>query len=337
MLGLIYCASFVFVTAGIFSFYPSPHVSSFLYSKENQDIFVNSQNINLVSNLPGTESYPLAVGGLDFKTDEEGIAVYYSNSSSGDDLPINSYKNESQEEIYVVRSGDTLSEIANDRYGISVDTVVWANDLSSDKIFEGQHLVILPFSGVRHQVKKNETLSEIAEKYEVSVEEIMEFNDIYDDKKLAVGYFLDVPGGVKKVDPVKTEREQLARSSSGVTYSNQSVSAASGYFKRPVRGGIRTQGLHGRNAVDIAAPVGTPIYASASGEVVVSGWHYQYGYYVKINHPNGTATLYAHHSRNLVGVGQWVSAGEIIAEMGSTGWSTGPHSHFEVHGAANPF
>lgn len=336
MLGLIYCTSFVFIIAGIFSFYLSPQASSFFYNKDYQDFFVNSQNISLISNLPGTESHPLAVGGGGPETDDDGTALRHDNSSSGESLPT-SYKNEKQEEIYVVRNGDTLSEIANDRYGISVDTVVWANDLSSDKIFEGQHLVILPFSGVRHQVKKNETLGEIAKDYNVSVEEIMEFNEIFDDKKLIVGNFIDVPGGVKKKDPVKVEREQLARSSSGVTYSNQSVSAASGYFKRPVSGGIRTQGLHGRNAVDIAAPVGTAIYASASGEVVVSGWHYQYGYYVKINHSNGTATLYAHHSRNLVGVGQWVSAGEVIAEMGSTGFSTGPHLHFEVHGAANPF
>ncbi len=333
LLNLTYTTSVVFAVMVVTSFYISPGVSSFYGN--SQQYFVNSQNIDLLSNLPKTEAHPFAVGGFSLKTDDEGIAVMHDNFST--DLYPSSFKNERQEEIYVVREGDTLSEIANNIYNVSVNTVIWANDLSGDKIFEGQHLVILPFTGVRHQVKDNETIGGLAKKYKVSSEEIMEFNDIWDDKKLAVGNFIDVPGAVKEVIVPQPERVAVAQTSSGVTYSNQSVSAASGYFMRPVRGGIRTQGLHGRNAVDIAAPTGTPIYAAASGEVVVSAWHGQYGHYIKINHPNGTATLYAHNSRNLVGVGQWVSKGDVIASMGSTGFSTGPHLHFEVHGAANPF
>ncbi len=333
LITMAYVAIFVFTVVVLSFFCVSPHVLSF-YGNGHHPL-VNSQNVDLITSLPKNESHPLAVGGFSLNTDEEGVAVKNDNHSGVSRTA--SSGNEKREEVYIVRSGDTLSEIANNIYGISTDTIIWANDLSGDTIFEGQHLVILPFTGVRHQMKEGETISGLAKKYKVSSEEIMEFNSVWDDREVAVGHFIDIPGGVKESAPVRVEQERVAQTSSGVTYSHQSVSAASGYFMRPVRGGIRTQGLHGRNAVDIAAPIGTPIYAAASGEVVVSGWHNQYGNYVKINHPNGTATLYAHNSRNLVGVGQWVNKGDVIASMGSTGFSTGPHLHFEVHGAANPF
>jgi murein DD-endopeptidase MepM/ murein hydrolase activator NlpD len=93
--------------------------------------------------------------------------------------------------------------------------------------------------------------------------------------------------------------------------------------------------------IDIAAPIGTPIVAAGSGVVQTSEWNSGgYGNLVEILHPNGSITRYAHNHRNLVRVGQKVEAGELIAEMGSTGFSTGPHLHFEIHlpeeGAVNP-
>jgi murein DD-endopeptidase MepM/ murein hydrolase activator NlpD len=98
--------------------------------------------------------------------------------------------------------------------------------------------------------------------------------------------------------------------------------------------------LHGYNGVDIAAPVGTSIFAAAEGTVIVaasSGWNSGYGNYVVISHPNGTQTVYGHASKVMVSVGEHVSKGQLIASVGSTGKSTGPHLHVEVRGAANPF
>jgi len=84
--------------------------------------------------------------------------------------------------------------------------------------------------------------------------------------------------------------------------------------------------------VDIAAPVGTPIFAAADGEVIFSGWNSGgYGNLVRIRHPDGSVTLYAHNSKLLVRRGQYVTQGQQIARMGSTGFSTGPHLHFEIH------
>ncbi|MGK7941512.1 MAG: peptidoglycan DD-metalloendopeptidase family protein [Crocosphaera sp.] len=110
--------------------------------------------------------------------------------------------------------------------------------------------------------------------------------------------------------------------------------------------GVLTSGYGPRwgrmhKGIDIAAPVGTPILASASGEVITAGWNSGgYGNLVKVRHPDGSVTLYAHNSRLLVRRGQKVEQGQQIAEMGSTGYSTGPHLHYEIHpsgrGAQNP-
>jgi murein DD-endopeptidase MepM/ murein hydrolase activator NlpD len=84
--------------------------------------------------------------------------------------------------------------------------------------------------------------------------------------------------------------------------------------------------------VDIAAPIGTPIMAAANGVVVKAGWNSGgYGNLVDIQHTDGTVTRYGHNKRILVHAGETVEQGQQISEMGSTGFSTGPHLHFEVH------
>jgi murein DD-endopeptidase MepM/ murein hydrolase activator NlpD len=110
--------------------------------------------------------------------------------------------------------------------------------------------------------------------------------------------------------------------------------------------GVLTSGFGWRwgrmhKGIDIAAPVGTPVFAAATGVVITAGWNSGgYGNMVEIRHPDGSVTLYAHNSRIVVREGQEVVQGQQIADMGSTGYSTGPHSHFEVHlpgqGAVNP-
>ena len=104
----------------------------------------------------------------------------------------------------------------------------------------------------------------------------------------------------------------------------------------PVQG-VVTSGFGPRwgrmhKGIDIAGPMGTPIQAAAAGIVISSGWNEGgYGNLVKIQHRDGSVTLYAHNQKNLVSLGQQVQQGQIIAELGSTGNSTGPHCHFEIH------
>ena len=116
-------------------------------------------------------------------------------------------------------------------------------------------------------------------------------------------------------------------------------------YSWPARGAL-TSGYGWRwgrmhRGIDIAAPTGTPIVAAAPGIVTYADWNSGgYGNLVEIQHPNGSLTVYAHNSQILVREGQKVSQGELIAKMGSTGRSTGPHLHFEIHpkgnGAVNP-
>lgn len=232
--------------------------------------------------------------------------------------------------IYVVRQGDTLSSIAA-LFGVSANTIRWANDLSGSTVRVGQTLVILPVTGIRHTVQKGETLASIAKKYGGDQEEIALYNGI--EGALAVGSELIIPDGeVQAPAPVRVASSPARAPSSP---------AASGAYIRPVQNAVRTQGIHGYNGVDLAAPSGTSVLASAAGTVIVSregSWNGGYGNYIVIEHANGSQTLYAHNSDNIVGIGESVVQGQVIGYVGRTGKATGPHLHFEIrNGPRNPF
>ena len=99
--------------------------------------------------------------------------------------------------------------------------------------------------------------------------------------------------------------------------------------------GYRTSPFTGRRqfhqGIDIANDKGTPIYAAGTGIVTFSGWNAGYGKTIIISHGNGFRSVYAHNNENLVEAGQKIKKGDLIAKMGSTGKSTGPHVHFEIH------
>lgn len=237
--------------------------------------------------------------------------------------------------VYTVHPGDTVETVAR-MYNVSANTVRWANDLKKGSLLKsGDNLVILPITGVQHTVKKGETIKGLAKKYGGNFEEIVAYNDLDINKGLVIGDTIIIPDGEEStiVSSTKSSAKQPTK------YTGPSYA---GYFMKPVTNYRRTQGLHGylHNAVDMAAPIGTPIYAAASGKVIIakaSGWNSGYGNYVVIAHPNGTQTLYGHLSSIRINAGQQITKGDVIGGMGSTGKSTGSHLHFEVRGAANPF
>lgn len=246
--------------------------------------------------------------------------------------------------LYTVRAGDTLSEIAT-LYGVSVNTIIWANDLGSNKaIHAGETLVILPVTGVEHVVAKGETLASLAKKYGGDAGEIASYNGLDASAALAVGSTIIIPNGelgaTVNTTPVKTGTRPASGSQSN-PYRGGSGPKLAGYYANPVPGAVLTQGLHGENAVDLAIARGTPVHAAADGTVIVArnngAWNGGYGNYVVIAHGNGTQTLYAHESSVIVSVGQQVVQGQVIGYVGKTGDATGAHVHFEVRGAANPF
>ena len=113
------------------------------------------------------------------------------------------------------------------------------------------------------------------------------------------------------------------------------ITSGFGYRYHPILG---VKKLH--TGVDIAVPQGTPVHCAADGYVSKAGWNTAYGNMVVVQHGSNIQTLYGHNSRLCCQAGQTVKKGEIIAYSGSTGWSTGPHVHFEkrVNGApVNPF
>ena len=232
--------------------------------------------------------------------------------------------------VYIVRKGDTLSEIA-EMFGVSTNTIVWANDIKRGLIKEGQELVILPISGVRHVVKSGDTLKSLATKYKADLDDVLSYNGLASDAKIKPGDIVIIPDGV-----ISTTQTPLASGSR--TF--QSYPTYAGYYLRPVSGWVKSQGLHGNNGVDLAAPIYTPVLASADGKVIISrtgGYNGGYGTYIVVSHANGTQTVYAHMSVNNVSVGEWVDQGQVIGAVGMTGKTTGPHLHFEVRGARNPF
>ncbi len=243
--------------------------------------------------------------------------------------------------VYVVRPGDSISEIA-DMFGVSVNTIIWANNLSGARdVHPGDTLIILPISGVTHTVAKGETLKSIANKYNGDVNEIAQYNGLDPKTPLVVGSSVIIPGGDITPAASVTPKKKSSLGAPSEPYLGGSGSVQSGYYGNPVPGALLTQGIHGWNAVDLGASRGTPIHAAAAGTVIIArdngAWNGGYGNYVVITHSNGTQTLYAHMTHTNASFGQSVSAGQVIGYVGSTGMSTGAHLHFEVRGAANPF
>ena len=230
--------------------------------------------------------------------------------------------------IYKVRPGDTLSTIA-DKFGISINTIKWENNLKSDALHIGQKLRILPVTGISHRVIQGETIYSIAKKYHTSAQAIIDFPFNYfkneDTFALEVGQLLIVPDGIipraKKVIQSRIDKFK------------NTIHTPKGLFIWPTTGVI-TQRYHWyHQAIDIANPAGPPVHAVAAGVVVIAQWtrsHGGYGLHIKIDHGNGYQTLYAHFRRLYVKVGDRVKQGQTIGLMGSTGRSTGTHLHFEI-------
>jgi len=235
---------------------------------------------------------------------------------------------------YAVSAGDTVSSIASN-FGLNVNTILWENNLSSNSLIKpGVKLTILPSNGIRHVVAKNENISKIATKYGVTTEAIIEANDLEEGQALKIGEKIFIPGGKKIIE----SNTIVSRTYAGTTITkntgnnaNQKPAYTGGKLLWPTVGARITQYYSwSHKGLDIANKTGTPLYAAEDGTVERSGWSNGYGYNVIINHGGGLKTLYGHASKLYVKVGETVKRGDVIAAMGSTGWSTGPHIHFEV-------
>ena len=230
---------------------------------------------------------------------------------------------------YTVERGDTLSTIAQ-KFGISENTIRWENNLTDDSLTVGDSLKILPVSGIAHKVQSGDTVYSIAKKYATDAQKIVDFpfNDFANPETftLVVGQILIVPDGIQPaaqptyVAPVYVQVPAYA-------------GAQSGGWIWPLQGLITQYFTLYHTGLDIAGPAGTPIYAAKAGTIMEAscGWNYGYGCHVLMDNGGGYSTMYAHMVQQpSVSVGQTVAQGQLIGYRGSTGRSTGNHTHFEI-------
>jgi murein DD-endopeptidase MepM/ murein hydrolase activator NlpD len=242
---------------------------------------------------------------------------------------------------YKVRAGDTLTGIAS-RHGVSMMTLWWANKLKSkDDLKVGQVLVVPPVNGLVVTVAAGDTLASIAAANDVDAARIVKLNSLTAET-LVIGQVLILPGarGEAYPTPKPTKRPTVRvatvsrpTTSRPTTRSTKPPSRyTGGAFGWPVAGGYISQYFsYGHPAIDIAGDYGLGIKAAAAGRVIFAGWKNNGGgYQVWISHGNGLFTTYSHMSSVAVGSGRNVGRGTFIGRLGSSGWSTGPHLHFEV-------
>jgi murein DD-endopeptidase MepM/ murein hydrolase activator NlpD len=228
---------------------------------------------------------------------------------------------------YVVEEGDTVASISK-KFGVDSDTIKWQNNLTGDKIKVGQKLEILPVTGIAHKVLKGDTVYSIAKKYDSSAQAVVDFpfNTFSNDEtfELAIGQVVIVPDGIRpQVSIVAPRTRQITPDAGSVV--------ASGSFVWPTNGTITQNYAWYHPGLDIANKAAPNVVAADSGAVVYAGCiNWGYGCHVIIDHGNGYKTLYAHFQQIYVKVGQSVGRGALIGQMGSTGRSTGTHTHFEV-------
>ncbi|MBU1487772.1 peptidoglycan DD-metalloendopeptidase family protein, partial [bacterium] len=253
-------------------------------------------------------------------------------------LEVIPYRAEEEKEVYhTIWPDQTLWRIAK-TYDVPLDTIITANQIKDvtdikvgQKIFIPEAtkvLEVIPYrteeevskKGVYHLVMPGQTLWRIANTYDVALEDILTFNKIADVTDIEIGRKIFVPG-VDKILKVEVYRP-----------ADMVVECPD--FIWPVEGEIVSKfGPRGRSfhkGIDIGNPYGTPIYAVASGVVAVSRSMRGYGNVVILTHTHNFDTVYAHNSVNLVKKGQQVKKGQIIARIGLTGRTTGPHVHFEI-------
>jgi len=228
--------------------------------------------------------------------------------------------------VRTIAKDDTLSSMAN-YYDLSLEALAYANGIKQEDeaLSIGHELLIPPGEGALYKVKDGDTVEDVASLFKVKPEAIMTYNRMYfEPEHFAVGQMIFVPGAALPALK-RTERPK-----SIATPSNAQLPARTGRLGWPVKGVITQYFWWGHTGVDIAAPYGTGIGASDDGIVVATGPVAVGGLRVCVQHSEGLQTCYYHTSAVYVTPGQTVTRGQLIAAIGLTGVTTGPHVHWEL-------
>lgn len=276
--------------------------------------------------------------------------VEYSQVEDVDDVYNRIMAGTEGKKVYEVKAGDTIWAIAK-RYQLSIDDIKKANpDMASlDDLQIGDKINLT----VPEKIINVETVERVEYTEAIPYQTVYkQDSSLYKNQSKVVK---EGSEGQRKVtaDVIKRngiEEKRVIVAETVVKQASDQVIAkgtkplpsliGTGNIGLPARGRITSRfGYRGKEfhtGVDIAAPYGSPIYAADNGKVIWAGWDGNYGRLVKIDHGNGMVTYYAHTSRIVVKVGQRVAKGQLIAYVGTSGRSTGPHVHFEVRKNGKP-
>jgi len=302
---------------------------SILYSLVSVD---DSQTVEVVEAgksvlIPGGQSSYFADATLDTRTQFHQTEL----DQTGATTQPQGVPTRSSVETYVVQEGDTLGRISV-RFHLSISTILSANGLTlRSTIRPGDTLKILPRDGIIYTVKRGDTLSRIANTYNVQIQDIASANQLESNATLKVGAEILLPGATQVAAPAALARKPVSVKDiiSNTPIPKASVSTAGWVW--PTNWHVITQYYGWKHTgIDVDGDYSTSSIAAHDGVVSYTGWRTGYGLTVEIDHGNGLKTRYAHNSKIYVNRGDVVSAGERLAQTGTTGRSTGTHLHFEV-------
>ncbi len=276
---------------------------------------------------------------------EKALEEISTNKNLENAIQFNNTSNPDNKELmeYIVQENDTLFQIAK-RFNMNLQDVFSLNPFleKQGRIFIGDKLKVykqksyineedwiyrrvIKIKVKKYKVKKGDTLLRIAKKFNTHINTIISFNKSINPHKLRINQILTV-------NKKKIIKEYKLRNYFQIPVQGGYLSSSYGYRVNPFIPNMRN--FH--KGVDIVAEIGTPIYTAREGVVIYSGRMEGYGNVIFIRHIDNYITVYAHNKVNLVKVGDIVRRGTKIAEVGRTGYVTGPHLHFEVRKLDKP-
>jgi murein DD-endopeptidase MepM/ murein hydrolase activator NlpD len=227
---------------------------------------------------------------------------------------------------YRVKKGDSVSKIAA-AHSLSLDAIIASNNISNARrLREGETLKIPNMDGIPYIVKKGDNLSGISRSLGVPMEAILDANDLQKDT-ITAGQLIFVPGARMRSEDLKLALGELFI----YPLKGARLTSPFGWRSDPISGVRRYHA-----AIDLAAPTGTTVKAAMDGKISSVGFNSTYGRYIIMSHGTEYQTMYAHLSQVSVSQGDRVNQGVKIGEVGSTGYSTGPHLHFAVYKNGRP-